>query len=482
MKNVLKLIIDAFKIAINKNKSDWNQDDESQPNYIKNRPFYGKIEEITLLENYTSDEYDNEDISKPALNFIPGHTYKVIWNGEVYDNLICKFDGDDNVIASNEYGCPFYIDDDGGNSLYIESDEDEQYAVSIIEYKNTLKTIDEMYISNNIPKVSTSSVGQILEVEKIDENGVPTKWKTTDRCITSYKYLDRLQETDTHVLFCVDLDNPKYLTYIMPNKYATIHIYKDGVKVAGANTGVIYHTLRLIECNDSRVYLVADNGIGTLTGYFYYFNTGWSKKFYTTTLDALEYEFLHLENEREYIPTGDYNPATKKYVDDLGNTKISSPTTGEIGQVLVVEEIDENGHPVKWKTVDNSNNKPFIVTVTQTDAGFASDKTYAEILEAYNKGQTIYAVKDDCIYYLNAVINNSFRFREYTVTNGSITSGQIMINQFMVMYATSDFTKDKVGNTYNYENLNTEDKTLVGAINEIDAKFDAFVNAEEVAY
>lgn len=178
-------------------------------------------------------------------------------------------------------------------------------------------------------------------------------------------------------------------------------------------------------------------------------------------------EVLTTGNTTEYTPTGDYNPATKKYVDDLGNIKITSPTTGEIGQVLVVKEIDENGHPVEWEAVDNSNNEPFVATVTQTDAGYVSDKTYAEILEAYNKGQTIYAVKDDCIYYLNAVINNSFRFREYTVTNGSIRSGQIMINQFMVMYAESSLTKEAIGNSYSYNTLETEDKTLVGAINEI---------------
>lgn len=43
------------------------------------------------------------------------------------------------------------------------------------------KTLNEQYIPNNIPKITTATVGQILEVESVDENGKPTKWKAVDK-------------------------------------------------------------------------------------------------------------------------------------------------------------------------------------------------------------------------------------------------------------------------------------------------------------
>lgn len=145
--NALKNYVDS---KISKSKSDWNQNDKSADNYIKNRPFYEKNEEVLLVNSFTLEDYNNEDVEIPKCTFVVGNTYKVIWNGEVYDNLVCYFD-EYNIIASSNNGCPFYIDDDGGDALYIESDnEDEVWTVSIIEYQKELKKIDKKYLPDDI--------------------------------------------------------------------------------------------------------------------------------------------------------------------------------------------------------------------------------------------------------------------------------------------------------------------------------------------
>jgi len=48
--------------------------------------------------------------------------------------------------------------------------------------------------------------------------------------------------------------------------------------------------------------------------------------------------------------------STEKYVDDAVADKITIPTSAEIGQTIVVSEVDENGKPTKWESVDLSKN------------------------------------------------------------------------------------------------------------------------------
>ena len=119
------------------------------PKYIKDMYYTSDPVETMLVDNLTSEDYDNGKF--PACNFIEGNTYKVIWNGEVYDNLICEFNGELDIIASEDNGCPFYIDDDGGDGLYIENHtEEETYTVSIIEYKQDIHQLDPKYIPDSV--------------------------------------------------------------------------------------------------------------------------------------------------------------------------------------------------------------------------------------------------------------------------------------------------------------------------------------------
>ena len=100
------------------------------PKYIKDMYYTepGVYKETILVDNLTS--LDGE---LPQCNFIPDNEYSVIWNGTRYDNLICYFSGEYNVIADGE-SVPFYIDDDGGNGLYVSSEEDFE-SLTIIAIK-----------------------------------------------------------------------------------------------------------------------------------------------------------------------------------------------------------------------------------------------------------------------------------------------------------------------------------------------------------
>ena len=107
-------------------------------------------------------------------------------------------------------------------------------------------------------------------------------------------------------------------------------------------------------------------------------------------------------------------------VSKLSEDKVSNPSTGEVGQILEIETVDENGKPKTYKAVDkptggNSTTgtdgkdgfSP-IATVTQTDTGAfisiqdAEGTTTAEIFHGKNgedghtpvKGTDYYTTED----------------------------------------------------------------------------------------
>ena len=73
-------------------QSDWNQNDDTQPDYVKNRPFYtgDPVETVLVEENTVSFEKDpRRDFYtggfQSTFSAIAGETYKVSWDGTTYE-------------------------------------------------------------------------------------------------------------------------------------------------------------------------------------------------------------------------------------------------------------------------------------------------------------------------------------------------------------------------------------------------------------
>jgi hypothetical protein len=125
-------------------RGNWEQNDPTSDDYIKNRPFYSAIEETVLVDNLSDEDYQNG--KAPGCNFVPGQSYDVIWNGVLYENLVCRFSEGYNVIACSDNGdSPFYIDDNGGDGLYI-SCNDGEWTVSIFTKQEVVHQIDAKYL------------------------------------------------------------------------------------------------------------------------------------------------------------------------------------------------------------------------------------------------------------------------------------------------------------------------------------------------
>ena len=90
-----------------------------------------------------------------------------------------------------------------------------------------------------------------------------------------------------------------------------------------------------------------------------------------------------MSNERQYYTNGDVLEAShlnhmeagikenSDSVSKLSEEKVSNPSTGEVGQILEIETVDEKGKPKTYKAV----NKP--------TGGEVSDEQIAEAVENY---------------------------------------------------------------------------------------------------
>lgn len=110
------------------------------------------------------------------------------------------------------------------------------------------------------------------------------------------------------------------------------------------------------------------------------------------------------------------------------------------------------------------------VTYSATDGGHIADKTFEEILEAYNNGKTCIAVLNNNILHLVYCRSNVIQFRYTFAENAGVTSYVLTINSTGVNYANVSFNQIQVTQLSKNNTLTTTDKTLVGAINELDSE------------
>lgn len=154
---------------------------------------------------------------------------------------------------------------------------------------------------------------------KLTQEGTPTEGKD----LTTKKYVDdnilleqlpilRIDETNKRIY--VNCNNMgTYKKYFVPNKYANVYgfsfIYtnEDSSETEIALIGGAMTRDDFILCtrNTNTLFILI---LGDTDKYTY------TKS--TKTLEKSLYGYLKIGNTQEYVPTENYNPATKKYVDD----------------------------------------------------------------------------------------------------------------------------------------------------------------------
>lgn len=247
------------------------------------------------------------------------------------------YDENDNFIG-NSYGS--YINGDGLNIVYINTTQNIRFSAyfdkALVEGSNTSMDTKNGYMTiqlsipkgNNkkefIDKIKNLKLSIIVsKTDFLNLNNESIYTPTSDYNPATKKYVDdnilleqlpilRIDETNKRIY--VNCNNMgTYKKYFVPNKYANVYgfsfIYtnEDGSEKEIALVGGAITRDDFILCTRN-----TDTSFILILG-------GTNRYTYTKSTKTLEkglYGYLKIGNTQEYAPTENYNPATKKYVDD----------------------------------------------------------------------------------------------------------------------------------------------------------------------
>lgn len=266
-------------------RGNWNQNDPTADDYIKNRPFYTEQAEIVILPETTINGEGSVNIKAPL---IVGQEYKITWNGVVYRSIARDYSGYrmignnavyeyDNGIGYNT-GEPFAAETNGDNlslSLYIDDTVAEPPTVSITTFGEVVHKIDEKYIpdifahkDDIIYNTKDVSFGQVLVASNFDNTNMPVwmPWNVFNsdgKLLTSlfpngYPTVDNYNRLQVSELSFVNLpDSNNFDTTLLTS---SVHI--DAIKnYAGVSlflTGTTNDTPTQVPGDKLRIYLPDD--------------------------------------------------------------------------------------------------------------------------------------------------------------------------------------------------------------------------------
>ena len=327
-----------------------------------------------------------------------------------YNKLnINLYDENDNSIG-NSYGNS--INGEGLNIIFINITESLRFyayfdkalvdgSSTTMETKNGYMTIQLLIPKGNnkqefIDKIKNLKLTlSVFRTDFLNLNNETMYTPTTDYNPATKKYVDdntvihplpiyKMAEAPTMITYTVNImDLKKLTTYgairdINSTKYQRYHfIYPcdDGTNKTIVNTGD--------DINDTTFRVYHYDNSSTLTFNNVRYSIDYTKHNTSTDVIVTEYiqNYLGIYNTREYTPTEDYNPATKKYVDD--NTPIKSlpvnPTT-KTGAVVDVNNITVSGCYALPKRTDGKHWTNLIMRAMINDG---SDKGTSIMLSGY---------------------------------------------------------------------------------------------------
>ena len=164
---------------------DWNQNDETAKDYVKNRPFYTGDSVETVLVEESTVSFTNFGAGfyyaaiPTTIELTAGETYKVYWDGAAYE-CVCEsimgyaVIGNPSIIGVGaDTGNPFAITplaDDNGTEIYTK-DTSASHTISISVFAVELVKIDTKYL----PISTDDSYGVIKRSDIVSAYNLPEK-------------------------------------------------------------------------------------------------------------------------------------------------------------------------------------------------------------------------------------------------------------------------------------------------------------------
>ena len=155
---------------------DWNQNDSTQPDYIKNRPFYtgNPVETVLVEESTVSFSFSgNEGVYmgelRSTFSATVGETYKVYWDGTVYECTCAIVSGlpafgNLSIMGfGSDTGEPFLIGVNNGVRIRIfTADTSASHTFSISGFVTEAVKIDPKYLPDTVATKSEVEVARTM--------------------------------------------------------------------------------------------------------------------------------------------------------------------------------------------------------------------------------------------------------------------------------------------------------------------------------
>ena len=159
---------------------DWNQNDDTQPDYVKNRPFYASAVETVLVEESTVSFVEHNGLYMtefPSMfEATVGETYKVSWDGTAYECTCVDIQG--NLCIGNpsilgkgsDTGEPFVMVIYNSQAIVLGTlDTSDSHTFSISGFTEEVVKIDEKYLptipTDKLPTIPTDKLPTIPTIE-----------------------------------------------------------------------------------------------------------------------------------------------------------------------------------------------------------------------------------------------------------------------------------------------------------------------------
>ena len=220
---------------------DWNQNDETAPDFVKNRPFYTGDPVITELIPEQTVAFSvsgsaGQALSPVNVDLVEGQTYQVVFDGQQY-NCVCKavsgaiYIGNGAALGQPDTGEPFIYANAEGNYLRLALSGETEHVISLLSKIQKVTQIPEKYLStatNDAPGIFVKPIYFISsdsfsesEIEKIYSDW--TKFtgqlfaKTTsdlNGSISSYRIISDIYKNYNPVKYTVTFIDGTYIDIV----------------------------------------------------------------------------------------------------------------------------------------------------------------------------------------------------------------------------------------------------------------------------
>ena len=208
-------------------QADWNQNDSTAKDYVKNRPFYEEETRIYLQEQtivtLDSNGYGTYELETSLKQ---SQTYTIVWDGVAYESKVfSNVDADDvanieingeSLKIINSYSFQGTASMEGEHTLEIYMDDTAIKQLDKKYIPSSIIEIEDIIVNHDISKISYS--GGILEFSKDTDTLYLLQYSTK-----TSELFDFIQDTSHMCRFIVDLHDKLriYTDYEILNQNGT---------------------------------------------------------------------------------------------------------------------------------------------------------------------------------------------------------------------------------------------------------------------